>query len=352
MAYTRTQWVEQETPLSAQNMNNIEDGIEELQSTKVDKASGKGLSDQNYTASEKSKLAGIAEGAEVNVQPDWNQTNTSADDYIKNKPGNASSSAAGLMSAADKSKLDGVQAGAQVNRTYNAVTGKPTGNAAPGFGGTVTVSQVSQDANGQVSVTDRNILFPGNDATETAHGLMSPTDKAKLNTVAVGAERNRTYTAVTGYPTANANPNFGGSFSVSQVSQDENGQINLTRRLVEIPSRVASTSLPGLMSAADKRKLNGISLKVAEAITKISTQIPAMSAGSAFFDFDEAVSSDTIVIPYELPINNLAFNSCWVPTNGSGVYVHYVNPTNSELSVASGSIAHFLLVKSSEIQGV
>ena len=29
MAYTRTQWEEAETPLSAQNMNNIEDGVEE-----------------------------------------------------------------------------------------------------------------------------------------------------------------------------------------------------------------------------------------------------------------------------------------------------------------------------------
>ena len=32
------------------------------------------------------KLAGIESGAEVNVQADWNQTDISADDYIKNKP--------------------------------------------------------------------------------------------------------------------------------------------------------------------------------------------------------------------------------------------------------------------------
>lgn len=42
--------------------------------------------DNNYTSTEKTKLSGIATGAEVNVQSDWNQTNTSADDYIKNKP--------------------------------------------------------------------------------------------------------------------------------------------------------------------------------------------------------------------------------------------------------------------------
>lgn len=53
---------------------------------KVDKVSGKGLSTNDFTTTLKNKLDGIASGAEVNVQSDWNQTNTSADDYIKNKP--------------------------------------------------------------------------------------------------------------------------------------------------------------------------------------------------------------------------------------------------------------------------
>lgn len=38
------------------------------------------------SASDKTKLNGIASGAEVNVQADWNETNTSSDSYIKNKP--------------------------------------------------------------------------------------------------------------------------------------------------------------------------------------------------------------------------------------------------------------------------
>lgn len=42
--------------------------------------------DNNFTTAEKNKLTGIAAGAEVNVQSDWNQTNSSADDFIKNKP--------------------------------------------------------------------------------------------------------------------------------------------------------------------------------------------------------------------------------------------------------------------------
>lgn len=38
------------------------------------------------SASDKSKLNSIEAGAEVNVQADWNQTDNTSDDFIKNKP--------------------------------------------------------------------------------------------------------------------------------------------------------------------------------------------------------------------------------------------------------------------------
>lgn len=52
----------------------------------VAQEAGKGLSTNDFTDALLTKLNGIAEGAEVNVQADWNQTDTTADDYIKNKP--------------------------------------------------------------------------------------------------------------------------------------------------------------------------------------------------------------------------------------------------------------------------
>lgn len=42
--------------------------------------------DNNYSSAEKTKLSGIAAGAEVNVQADWNVTDTSSDAFVKNKP--------------------------------------------------------------------------------------------------------------------------------------------------------------------------------------------------------------------------------------------------------------------------
>ena len=53
---------------------------------KVDKVAGKQLSTEDFTSALKSKLEGIEAGAQANVQADWNQTDNTADDYIKNKP--------------------------------------------------------------------------------------------------------------------------------------------------------------------------------------------------------------------------------------------------------------------------
>lgn len=71
--------------MSASSTNPVQNKVvTNALANKVDKVTGKGLSTNDYTTTEKNKLAGIAEGAEVNVQSDWNAT--SGDAYIKNKP--------------------------------------------------------------------------------------------------------------------------------------------------------------------------------------------------------------------------------------------------------------------------
>lgn len=57
-----------------------------LDSTYQKQEAGKGLSTNDYTTAEKNKLSGIAAGAEVNVQSNWAETDSSDDSYIKNKP--------------------------------------------------------------------------------------------------------------------------------------------------------------------------------------------------------------------------------------------------------------------------
>jgi len=58
----------------------------ELYTTKVDKVVGKELSSNDFTDEQVIKLDGIEEGAEVNVQADWEQSDDTQKDYIKNKP--------------------------------------------------------------------------------------------------------------------------------------------------------------------------------------------------------------------------------------------------------------------------
>ena len=69
-------------------ISNI-DGLQSALDKKVNAVEGKGLSTNDYTTAEKNKLAGIAAGAEVNVNADWNAS--SGDAQILNKPTTLSS---------------------------------------------------------------------------------------------------------------------------------------------------------------------------------------------------------------------------------------------------------------------
>lgn len=97
----------------------------ELES-KVDKELGKGLSEANYTETEKQKLGGIADNANNYVHPTtsgnkhipaggssgqilkWSEAGTAVWGAEKSYS-EATTGAAGLMSAADKTKLDGLK---------------------------------------------------------------------------------------------------------------------------------------------------------------------------------------------------------------------------------------------------
>ncbi len=52
---------------------------------KVTKVTGKGLSANDYSDSEKNKLSGIEAGAEKNVKADLSETNTNSDSFVKGK---------------------------------------------------------------------------------------------------------------------------------------------------------------------------------------------------------------------------------------------------------------------------
>lgn len=85
-------------------------------SCKVNKVSGKGLSTNDFTNNYKSKLDGIQCGAEVNVQSDWNQSDNTKDDFIKNKPNLASVATSGdYDDLTDKPVINGVEVEGESN---------------------------------------------------------------------------------------------------------------------------------------------------------------------------------------------------------------------------------------------
>ena len=64
------------------NINTLSTSL----NNKVDKVDGKGLSTCDFTNEEKAKLSSIPSDAEANVQSDWNETDTTSDAFILNKP--------------------------------------------------------------------------------------------------------------------------------------------------------------------------------------------------------------------------------------------------------------------------
>ena len=156
--------------LSSLTISSIS-GLQTALNAKQNSESGKGLSTNDLTNGLLSKLNGIAAGAQVNVQSDWNGTGDAA---ILNKPTNllsTSSSATSLndinnagsgyiitdaernsitsthttfigLSSTERAKLTGVETNADVTDTQNVV-------AALTAGTNITIS-----ANGTISSTD------------------------------------------------------------------------------------------------------------------------------------------------------------------------------------------------------
>ena len=317
---------------------------------KVDKVTGKGLSTNDYTTGEKQKLAGLsnythptssgnkhipaggsagqflkwsADGTAVWAN-DNNTTYTTMTGATANadgkeglapKPakgqqglylrgdgtwatptnttyGNATTSAAGLMSSGDKTKLDGIETGAN-NYVHPTTAGNkhvPAGGAAGqilGWGADGTAKWVDEKDTtygtfkGATSSADGgNGLVPGpkmankdqflkgdgtwgtptnttyNDATQSTHGLMTAADKKKLDGVAAGANNyvHPSYTAK--------------ASGLYKVTVDASGHVSAATAVAKaditalgIPATnttysKSTSSTDGLMSKEDKTKLD------------------------------------------------------------------------------------------------
>lgn len=226
------------------NNNGIVDNAEKVNNHTVEKdvPANAVFTDTTYSAAtteanglmsstDKTKLNGIASGAEVNVQANWSESNSSSDAYIKNKPtipdelaDLSDDSTHRLVTDTEKSawnnKSDEViqystmptansttlgkvvqYVGTSISNSYthgyyyecvSDGASTPTYsweniNVQAGGGGTAyTAGDNITISNNVISATDTTY---SNATTETA-GLMSTDDKTKLNGIASGAEVN------------------------------------------------------------------------------------------------------------------------------------------------------------------
>jgi len=181
----------------------------------------------------------------------------------------ASTTAAGLMSSDDKTKLNGIAEGAEVNQ--NAFSNVKVGN-------TTVAADTKQDtlelyAGSNITLTpdDTNdkITIAATDTTYSdvvaggASGLMSGADKTKLNGIATGAEVNQNAfsnvkvgsTTVAADAKTDTLELVAGS-NVTLTPDATNDKVTIAA--TDTTYSDATTSAHGLMTAADKTKLNGI----------------------------------------------------------------------------------------------
>lgn len=299
----------------------------------------------------------------------------------------ATTSANGLMSSSDKSKLDGITAGATKvtvdtalsssstnpvqNKVINtALAGKAASshthtksdvglgnvdNTADSTKSVASATKATQDSAGQqinttyikgLSVSGQKITYTKGDgttgtittqdtnttysaATTSANGLMSSTDKSKLDGIAAGANN---YT----HPTTSGNkhiPSGGSSGQILRWSADGTAVWGADNNTTY---SAATTSAAGLMSAADKSKLDGVATgaNAYTLPTATSSTLGGVKTGSNITN-----SSGTISVTKANVVSALAYtpdpegflslasyngsNGNWYETFGNGTKVFF-----------------------------
>ena len=190
----------------------------------------------------------------------------------------ATQSSHGLMSTADKTKLDGIADGAQVNQNaYATITTDTDTTSATSPSDTLTFQATGAATvklrKGTVIIGATDTTY--SDATQTTGGLMSADDKKKLDGVETGANK-YVHPTSSGYkhiPSVgvvnqqlfNAGDGTarwaaqGISYTVNEEAGK--GEISLMyedEKTATAQIYTANSTIPGLMSASDKIKLDAL----------------------------------------------------------------------------------------------
>lgn len=199
-----------------------------------------------YTTNGKNYKVQVDESGNAYVNVPWTDTNTTYNE--------ATTSAAGLMSAADKTKLNGLNNYSLPTSTASVLGGIKVGYTTSGKNYKV---QLDDNGNAYVNVpwTDNNTTYSV--ATTSANGLMSKEDKSKLNGIAAGANN---------YSLPKSTASALGGVMIGYSANGKNYAVQLDtsgKAYVNVPWTDTNTtynavtqSANGLMTAADKKLLD------------------------------------------------------------------------------------------------
>lgn len=187
-----------------------------LDEAKVDKVEGKQLSTEDYTTEEKTKLSGIAEGAQVNViegiqvdSQDLPVSRKKVNIDLSKKVDKVDGSR--LITNEEAEKLEGIEAGAQVNKV-NSVAGKT----------------------GDVTLSKNDVGLGNVDNTSDIDKPVSTLQQAAINSVKDSLDE---FKSTKGQANGLATLDENGKIPVSQL----NGQLARVQGVDEV---VISTTLP------------------------------------------------------------------------------------------------------------
>lgn len=217
----------------------------------------------------------------------------------------ATTSANGLMSSSDKSKLDGIQSGADaVSFTRSLTSGTKIG--------TITINGTGTDIYCEKN-TDTNTTYDV--ATTSANGLMSSTDKSKLDGIASGANKTTVDSALSSTST---NP---------------------------VQNKVINTALAGkqaTMSAGTGIAFDGTTINHSNSITAKTSYVGSATAVPRIqYDAQGHITACTTATIYP-PTSAGASGQVWVSDgSGAGAWRNIITVSSSDPSGGSSGDVWF-----------
>lgn len=330
--------------------------------------------------SDKEKLDSISSGAQVNSintitvnggnaqvsssgtnvdirtpQPDWTQASSESPDFIRNKPGLATSSSYGFMAGSDKEKLDSIASGAQVN-TVNTITVNGSNSGVSSSATNIDIKIPQPDWSQTSSASLDFIKNKPGLATSSSDGFMSKEDFSKLFGISSGAQVNSINTITVNGGTAQVSSS-GTNVDIRTPQPDWSQSSSDSPDFIRNKPGNATSSSAGFMSKEDFAKLSTISsyaqVNVIETIEMNSSSltpsnkkitIPVDSALDANSQNPLQNKAIAIIVPAEANSSNTLADKEWVDSEIDSMAAYYItkdaegHPFETHAELASATV--------------